>query len=257
MTADLRAELPSRFILGMRTHSVSYESAIDRVIGWASARESRYVCFADTHMVIEAHDDEAFRRIVNGAGITAPDGVPLVWALRLLGLPDASRTCGPDATPRILAAAQDSGIPVGFYGGTPEALAELVRRCQAQFPHLEIAYSCSPPFRAVSADEDAQIVRDIAASGARILFVGLGCPKQERWMADHVERLPLVMLGVGAAFDFMAGTAPRAPVFMQRVGLEWLARLASNPQRLWRRYLVQNPRFLTLFARQFAALLRK
>ena len=176
--------------------------------------------------------------------------MPLVWGLKALGADDASRVYGPTLTPTVCARAEAEGIPVGFYGGTRETLDRMIENLRLAYPRLEIAYAYSPPFRPQTPAEVDDVRAAIRASGARILFVGLGCPKQERWMADNVDQLPVVMLGVGAAFDFLAGSKAQAPAIMQSLGLEWLFRLVTEPRRLWRRYLYHNPRFVGLFARQ-------
>lgn len=243
-------------ILGMRVDPLSYEEATEKVLTWAVAGESRYVCVANVHMTMEAYDAPDFCRIVNAADLVTPDGMPLVWMLRRLGVPDQERVYGPELTLRVCEAAAREGIPVGFYGGRPEALEGLVRNLKARFPGLKVAYAYSPPFRPLTPEEDARIVEEINASGARILFVGLGCPKQERWMAEHKGRVQAVMLGVGAAFDFHAGRVRQAPVWMQRAGLEWLFRLGQEPRRLWRRYLKHNPRFLLLAFLQLTGMRR-
>jgi N-acetylglucosaminyldiphosphoundecaprenol N-acetyl-beta-D-mannosaminyltransferase len=243
------AALASRSILGMRVDATSYDDATQRILDWAEARESRYVCIATVNNVMEAHDDASFLRVMNDADLTTPDGMPLVWGLRMLGLP-ATRVYGPDLTPLLLAAAAARGIPVGFFGGAPDVLAELVDRSIARFPGLEVAYAWSPPFRELSAEEEARVTEEITSSGARILLVGLGCPKQERWMHGRRGPLPCTMVGVGAAFDFIAGRKRQAPPALQRIGLEWLFRLVTEPRRLWRRYLRHNPRFVVLFGWQ-------
>jgi N-acetylglucosaminyldiphosphoundecaprenol N-acetyl-beta-D-mannosaminyltransferase len=201
---------------------------------------------------METHDSAEYREIVNGGDLVTPDGMPLVWTLRLFGVPHATQVNGFTLTVTVLERAAAAGIPVGFYGSTQEVLTRMVDACRQRFPGLRIAYQYSPPFRPLSAEEDAAIVREINSSGARIVFVGLGCPKQERWMAVHKGLVNAVMLGVGAAFDFIAGVKPRAPTWMQRAGLEWLFRLALEPRRLWRRYVYHNPRFLALVAGQYA-----
>jgi N-acetylglucosaminyldiphosphoundecaprenol N-acetyl-beta-D-mannosaminyltransferase len=243
------ATLASELILGSRIHAVTPHVALDRVIEWARERTSRYVCFADVNLVMHAHNDASFREIINRAALVAPDGTPVVTALRVLGA-DANRTCGPDALPLVLSAAEREGLPVGFYGASSATLQKLVARAKAEHPRLHVAYAVSPPFRALTEDEDAAMAAEVKESGTRILFVGLGCPKQERWMAAHSPEIPAVMLGVGAAFDFYAGTVRRAPVWTRQAGLEWTVRLMREPGRLWRRYLLHNPRFLLLFARQ-------
>jgi len=239
-----------KFILRMRVDATSYEHTARRIVNWARSRESRYVCLANVHMVMESYDDPAFRRIVNDADLVTPDGMPLVWCLRLLGISRATRVCGPELTPFVCARAAEERIPVGFYGGHPQVLDRLANNLQKRFPNLDIAYSWSPPFRPLAHAEDNLAVQMINESGARILFVGLGCPKQERWMNEHKGVVQAVMLGVGAAFDFVAGTKRQAPKFVRQAGLEWLFRLLTEPRRLWRRYLLHNPRFLALFAYQ-------
>lgn len=236
----------ARYVLGMRVDATSYQDAAERVMQWARRRESRYVCVSTVHTVMEAYDDREFRNAVNGADLVTPDGMPLVWLLRLLGVHSATRVYGPDLTPVVCARAAREGIPVGFYGGTPEVLQALTANIESRWPQLWVAYRWSPPFRPLRAEEERRVVRAINASGARILFVGLGCPKQERWMARHRGKIRATMLGVGAAFDFLAGTKRQAPRFVQHAGMEWGFRLLCEPRRLWRRYLYHNPRFLAL-----------
>jgi N-acetylglucosaminyldiphosphoundecaprenol N-acetyl-beta-D-mannosaminyltransferase len=240
----------ARRILGTRVDATSYEHAADAVLGWAEGGESRYVCVATVNNLIEAHDDPAYRQVMEDADLVTPDGMPLVWALRLLGVEGASRVYGPDLTPVLCQRAAALGVPVGFYGSTPEVLGDLTANLVGRFPGLRVVYAGSPPFGPVGADEDAEVVERINASGARLLFVGLGAPRQERWMAAHQGRVEAVMLGVGAAFDYLAGRKPQAPAVLQRLGLEWLFRLACEPRRLWRRYLYRNPRFVALFGAQ-------
>jgi N-acetylglucosaminyldiphosphoundecaprenol N-acetyl-beta-D-mannosaminyltransferase len=243
-------------ILGMRVDATSYSDATRRVMEWARRAESRYVCCASVNNVMEAYDAAEFRRLMNAADLVTPDGMPLVWGLRRLGAAAATRVYGPELMRRVLAAAAAAGLPVGFYGATEAVLARLRAAVRQWHPELRIAYHFPPPFRPLTAAEDARVTEAIRASGARILFVGLSTPKQERWMAAHRGRVPAVMLGVGAAFDFLAGTKPQAPGWMQRAGLEWLFRLASEPRRLAPRYLKQNPRFALLFSLELAGLRR-
>ena len=246
-----RARYGSRRVLGMRVDATSYEEVTEAILEMAESGSGGMVCVATVHMTLEAVDDDGFRRIVNAADRVTPDGVPLVWALRLLGLPRAERVYGPSLTPALCERAAARGIPVGFYGGRPEVLDALTAALAARFPGLRVAFAMSPPFRDLTPEEDRDVSGAIEASGARILFVGLGCPKQERWMAAHRDALSCPMVGVGAAFDFLAGAVRQAPPFLQRMGLEWLFRLLAEPRRLWRRYLVGNPRFVVRFARQW------
>jgi N-acetylglucosaminyldiphosphoundecaprenol N-acetyl-beta-D-mannosaminyltransferase len=236
----------------MRVDATSYAHAAEQILRWAHGREARYVCVATVNNVIEAHDDPEYGEIMESADLVTPDGMPLVWGLRLLGVGTATRVYGPDLTPVVCQLAAEQGVPVGFYGGERAVLEELTARLTQQFPGLQVVYRASPPFRPLTQEEERRTVEGINRSGARILFVGLGTPKQERWMATH-RQMHTVMLGVGAAFDFLAGRKQQAPRLLQRLGLEWLYRLVHEPRRLWRRYLYRNPRFVVLFAAQLTA----
>jgi N-acetylglucosaminyldiphosphoundecaprenol N-acetyl-beta-D-mannosaminyltransferase len=212
------------------------------------------MCFLSVHGLITARDDMRVRRILNGADIVAPDGMPVVWALRSFGFKDQTRVYGPTAMYRICGRAAEIGHRIFLYGGTEESLAELRRRLLVGFPALQIAGAYAPPFRPLTEGEDQRVVAMIRESDADLVFVGISTPKQERWMDEHRERLPgVVLAGVGAAFDFHAGRVRQAPAWMQRHGMEWLFRLAMEPSRLWRRYLLVTPRFLPLWAAQWAA----
>lgn len=236
-----------RSVVGIPISAVQPVDLPEIVCAWARSG-SKAICFAPANNLVHAQDSPDFRRAINEADLVVPDGMGVVWALRLLGCRQAQRVYGPDTTLAVLDAAARERIPVGFYGGAPATLARLVDVVRARFAGIEIAYACSPPFRPLTPQEDEQVVEAINASGARILFVGLGTPKQELWMAAHRGRVRAVMLGVGAAFDFIAGTKPQAPRWMMRIGLEWFFRLCTEPRRLWRRYLINNPRFLVLLA---------
>jgi N-acetylglucosaminyldiphosphoundecaprenol N-acetyl-beta-D-mannosaminyltransferase len=240
--------LQSRHILGMRVDATSYKDAAIRVNRWAKAGESRYVCVASVNNVMEAYDSPEFRSVMNDADMVTPDGMPLVWGLRLLGISGASRVYGPDLTPALLTKASEEGVPVGFYGGSSEVLDAFLNRVERGWPNLRTTYAWSPPFRDLTDEEDRKVVEDVNASGTRLLFVGLGCPRQEIWMHRHRDQIQSVMLGVG--FDFMAGVKRQAPRAMQSSGTEWLFRLVTEPRRLWRRYLKHNPRFAALFGAQ-------
>jgi N-acetylglucosaminyldiphosphoundecaprenol N-acetyl-beta-D-mannosaminyltransferase len=244
------AVMETRRILGMRIDATSYEHAAGEILRWGSLGESRYVCVATVNNVIQAYDDSAYRAVMNEADLVTPDGMPLVWGLGLLGVRGATRVYGPDLTPFVCERAAALRIPVGFYGGTPEVLSELTAALVRRYPALRIVYAFSPPFRPLAPQEETSVIEEINRSGVGLLFVGLGAPKQEQWMAAHRGRVGAVMLGVGAAFDFLAGRKRQAPRLMQRLGLEWLFRLASEPRRLWRRYLYRNPRFVALFTVQ-------
>lgn len=248
------AEVPGLFttraILGVNVAVSSYDKVVQRCVAWAQARESRTLCFSTVHMIMEAVDDPEFLRRINSIDIVNPDGMPLVWALGALGAKSAQRVYGPDATVLMLDAAEKAGIPVGFYGGSQAVLDALIATVRAKHPSLKVAFYESPPFRSLTQEEDAAAIGRITASGARLLFIGLGCPKQENWVVDHAGKVPAVMLAVGAAFDFLAGTKPQAPRWMMRWGLEWFFRLVTEPRRLARRYFRNNPRFIVRFVGQ-------
>jgi len=233
-------------VLGARVDSTTYSDATGMIVDWSCQRDSRYVCVANVHMLMEACDSGKFRNVVNNADLVTPDGVPLVWMMRIKGQRDQERVYGPILMLHVLETAAREGTPVGFYGSTPQVLASLIERMQARYEGLIVAYSFSPPFHALSPVEDAVTVEEINRSGTRILFVGLGCPKQEIWMAEHRGKVNAVMIGVGAAFDFHAGKKLQSPSWMQKIGLEWLFRLITEPRRLWKRYLYHNPRFVVL-----------
>jgi len=239
-------------ILGTLVGVTTYRESVSLILGWAIKGKSRYLCVANVHMVMKAFDDATFQNIVNQADLVVPDGMPLVWILRLLGHSLEDRVYGPALMLKVLKTAARQCIPVGFYGGAPNVLDRLVRNIQNRYPDLKVVYRFSPPFRELTPEEDKAMIQDVKASQARILFVGLGCPKQEHWMAAHVDRMQAVMLGVGAAFDFHAGKVRQAPNCLQNKGLEWLFRLFTEPGRLWKRYLKHNPRFAVLVMKQLA-----
>ncbi len=239
-----------RSILGVRVDSTSYADATRQIINWACDAHSRYVCCAAVNNIMEARRSPDYRNVMEQADLVTPDGMPLVWMLQSLGARSATRVYGPDLTLRVLDAAANAGVRVGFYGSTPTVLFRLVESIRRRVPQLHVAYAEAPPFRPLTEQEDARTIEAINASGVQILFVGLGSPKQDRWMHAHRGRVHGVMLGVGAAFDFLAGTKRQAPRWMQSRGLEWAFRFAMEPRRLWRRYLAQNPKFVVLALKQ-------
>lgn len=228
----------------------SYDGASDVIVKWALQRESRYVCVANVHMVMEAYDTKSFQDVVNNADLTTPDGMPLVWSMRLLGAHEQQRVYGPTLTLHICEKAAQSAVPIALYGGTEESLSNFEEFLKHTFPDISIVCSIAPPFRSLDTHEDDEYTRKICESSAGIVFVGIGCPKQEKWMAAHKGRIPAVMIGVGAAFDFHSGKVKQAPEFLQRCGLEWFFRFCMEPKRLWKRYLKHNPRFVILMLLQ-------
>jgi|SRR5882672_1137819 len=231
-------------VLGSHIDAVGWGDCLDRIIGWASKRESRYVCMCNVHSVVTARRDSGFGAVINDADLAAPDGAPVAWRLRALGYAGQQRINGPDLMWKCCARAAAEGLPVFLYGGTAVLLWRLSTRIQRYIPRLKIAGCYAPPFRPLTPAEDAEVACTIEDSGARIVLVALGCPKQEAWAAAHRGRIHAVMIAVGAAFDFHAGVTTRAPHWMREVGLEWLHRLATEPRRLWRRYLVTNTLFV-------------
>jgi N-acetylglucosaminyldiphosphoundecaprenol N-acetyl-beta-D-mannosaminyltransferase len=237
-------------ILGARIDVLSWQQSVDRIAGWGQRRESRYVCACNVHSVVTASTDASFRTAINGADMATPDGMPVAWSIRALGFGKQDRINGPDLMWRLLSRCADHGQSVFFYGSSEQTLAQLQVRIAEAFPSLKVAGMLSPPYRSLTEAEDQKIVERVNASGPALVFVGLGCPKQEVWMAQHRGRINAVMLGVGAAFDYHAGTLARAPVWMQGLGLEWAYRLFKEPRRLWRRYLSTNSAFLFGITRQ-------
>lgn len=233
-----------KVILGCFIHAGAWNTFLDRIHGWSMARESRYVCICNVHSVVTARQNRLFRGVLFNADMATPDGMPLTWMLRQMGHPAQQRINGPDLMWKYCQRAAQSGESIFLYGGTQATLDTLAQKLRLSFPDITIAGCYSPPFRELSATEDAEITAQINASGANIVFVSLGCPKQELWMAAHRGKIHAVMVGVGAAFDYHAGTLQRAPRYMQEHGLEWLHRLYSEPRRLWKRYMVTNSIFI-------------
>lgn len=245
-----RSYLERGRVIGVPTTVGSFQQVADEVVRAAHEGSNGYVCAANVHMVTTARRDTDLRAVMEDALIVTSDGMPLVWDLCRQGFA-AERVAGPDLTFYLCERAAAEAIPVYFYGSTPAVVNRLVQALQATFPDLIVAGYESPPALLDKPTLDMHASSRIAASGARLVFVGLGCPKQEFWMAAHAPWIPAVQVGVGAAFDFLAGAKTRAPRWMQRNGLEWLFRLASEPQRLWKRYLVNNTLYLAYRLREF------
>jgi len=239
-----------RKILSTWVNVTSYKDACDRIQHWASTRTSCYIVPANVHVVMTGYWHRAYQAILDNAALVTPDGMPLVWGLRLLGNTNQPRVYGPDLMLAWCDRAAQLDMPIYLYGGTECTLAKLQAHLQQQYPALTIAGACAPPFRPLTpAEEDADI-EHIKQSGAKIVFVGLGCPKQEQWMYRQWGKFPGVMIGVGAAFNFFSGEVSQAPRWMMKFGLEWLYRFSQEPKRLWKRYLLNNPAFVVLFGLQ-------
>lgn len=244
-------------ILGVGVSAIDMELALAEIERWISAREPHYVCVTGVHGVMESQTDEGLRAIHNAAGLVTPDGMPLVWLSRWRGQRHVRRVYGPDLMLALCERSVARGWRHFLYGGSDGVAELLAERLRARFPGIAVAGTWSPPFRPETPVEDAALAERVAEAAADIVWVGLGTPKQERWMSAHAGRLAApVLIGVGAAFDFHAGLKAQAPKWMQRGGLEWLFRLLSEPRRLWRRYLVNNPRFVWRIALQKAGVRR-
>jgi len=242
-----QAETPRLNVLGVGISAVDLEYTLACIDGWIHRRERQYVCLATVHGVMECQRDPSLRSVFNTSGLTTPDGMPLVWLSWLHGLRHVQRVYGPDLMLALCERSVRQGYRHYFYGGAPGVAEKLAGRLRQRFPELQIAGTYTPPFRAMTADEDAEAIQAINRAGPDIVWVGLGSPKHDRWMATHVGRLTAsVLIGVGAAFDFHAGRKRQAPRWIQRGGLEWLFRLSQEPRRLWRRYLIDNPLFVAL-----------
>jgi N-acetylglucosaminyldiphosphoundecaprenol N-acetyl-beta-D-mannosaminyltransferase len=238
-------------ILGVQVSAIDMEAATATLERWIHTGTPNYVCITGVHGVMESWRDPALRQIHNAAGLVTPDGMPLVWMARRLGFENVRRVYGPDLMHRMTALSAQHGYRNYYFGGRPGIPERLRAALLRAHPGLQVAGTHSPPFGAVSAAEDEAIVQQINATRPDIVWVGLSTPKQERWMASHVGRLNApVLVGVGAAFDFLAGDKPQAPAWMQRNSLEWLFRVATEPRRLAGRYARNNPAFVYQALRQ-------
>ncbi len=212
-------------------------------------RKSQYICVANVHMIVEAHNDPSFAKILQSANLVTPDGMPVTWAMKLLYGLKQDRVAGMDLLPDLLIRAADVHLPIFFYGGTLEMLDQTRKHMAEHFPGVNIAGTYSPPFRKLTAEEDEDIVRQINDSGAGMVFVALGCPKQEKWMSSMKGRIHAEMIGIGGALLVMIGMQKRAPRWMQQNGLEWLYRFSQEPKRLFRRYAITNTKFIFLLTK--------
>ncbi len=229
----------------------THSDFIDAIFQLQAENTPSYICFANVHMIMEAHRDTSFLDVLNSANIAAPDGRPLSLFISNYYRITQPRVCGMDYMPRIMSEAEKRGKSVFFYGCTDEVLSSIVTKSEEEFPNLRIAGTYSPPFRELTAEEDEQVIEMINSSGADFMFVALGCPKQEKWMYEHKDKLTTCMLGVGQAFLVYAGVEKRLPEWMRNWSLEWAYRLYQDPRRLWKRYVTTNSRFLGLVFNEF------
>ena len=230
--------------LKMKLSVVSFDEVIDYVFEICNKKEASYICAANVHMCIETFYSKDIQKYVNSANIVVPDGRPLFWLLRFYGHKNSQHIRGLDLTTGVIKRAHQNNISIGFYGSTKENIEAIVKNLNKSYKGINIGYQYSPPFKRLTKEEETTIQDQINASGIRILFIGLGCPKQERWMFQNKTKLNCLMIGVGAVFDFLASTKSSAPRFVQYLGLEWLFRFIHEPKRLFLRYFSYNPKFI-------------
>jgi len=242
-------------VLGVPVHMVQIPEVVSLMTEWATHEQERprWIVVADMHAIFEAHKQPAFGAMIRQADLTVPDGISLIKVARRKGVPLRTRVAGTDLMKAFFKHTQGSGLTHYFYGDTPRTLTQLGLKLRDEFPGTAIAGWHSPPFRPMTAQEDEAIIREINRAGPDVLWVGLGLPKQEQWIYEHLDRLEVpLILGVGAAFKFLAGTVQRAPAWVGELGLEWLWRFACEPRRLWKRIMIEGPQFVGLVALELA-----
>ena len=232
--------------------ALSLEEQVCVMLGWARDCSSRFVCVANVHMMMESHWHNDLRSALEHADLVTPDGMPLVWMMRLLGAKAQNRVAGMDIFVSLCRQATDSAVSIYLLGSTQDVLARMLTRLQQEFPNLNVAGAESLPFRPLTTAEDAALIERINRSGAGLTFISLGCPKQERWMAAHHGKIQSVMVGIGGVFPVYAGVKKYAPKWIRELGLEWFYRLVQEPRRLWRRYWTTIPPFLWLALQQIS-----
>jgi N-acetylglucosaminyldiphosphoundecaprenol N-acetyl-beta-D-mannosaminyltransferase len=240
----------TKYVLNSPVTSLRFDEQIFLILKWARARESRMVCLANVHMLMEAYWNPKFSAVLETADLVAPDGMPLVWMLRQMGMPSQDRVAGMDVFLRLCQLSSQSNVSMFFVGSQPEILERMRQRLEQEFPNLQIAGMEPLPFRPLTPEEDEELIEKINASGAGMVFVCLGCPKQEYWMMQHRHKIHAVAIGIGAVFALYAGIHKRAPSFVRDSGMEWLYRLMQEPNRLWYRYSQTIPLFMWLAFQQ-------
>jgi len=234
------------YILGVNIAETNLQKACQKISEWIDNKEKKYVCIAPASTIVDCQENESYKKVINSSGMTTPDGMPLVWIGKAKGV-DIERTYGPDLLQAMNKLSEDKGYRNYFYGGTQESIELFVSKMKEMYPKLNIVGSVAPPIRKINEIESDETLSKINEAKPDILWVGLGSPKQDFWMKQNRGKLSVpVMIGVGAAFDFISGMKPQAPSWMQKSGLEWLFRLSCEPSRLWKRYLIGNTKFLYL-----------
>ncbi|WP_193195741.1 WecB/TagA/CpsF family glycosyltransferase [Nostoc sp. MG11] len=245
-----RVFLPTKKVLDFPITALRFDDQIQTILKWASTRESKTVCVANVHMLMEAHYNPEFASVLRNADLVTPDGMPLVWMMRKMGARYQDRVAGMDIFLALCQLAQTQNLSVFFVGSQTEILSKMRKRLEKEFPQLKIAAMEPLPFRPMTEIEDEALIKKINYSGASVVLVSLGCPKQENWMAQHKGKIQAVMLGLGGVFPVYAGIHKRAPRMIRDLGLEWLYRWIQEPRRLWGRYATTIPPFMWLATKQ-------
>jgi len=247
---SLELKVKTLSVIGFPVTALPFDAQIKLILEWASSHESKVVCVANVHMLTEAYWHPEFSSILESADLVTPDGMPLVWMMKLMGAREQNRVAGMDILLSLCQLASLQNISVFFLGSEATILERMKMKLEREFPELQIVGMEPLPFRPLTREEDDAIIEKIHASGAGILLVSLGCPKQEYWMHQHKDKIQAVMIGLGAVFPVLAGVHKRAPLWIRESGLEWFYRLIQEPRRLWIRYLKTNPAFIWLALRQ-------
>lgn len=237
-------------VIGTPVTAAPFDTQIQSIMVWARKRLSKFVCVANTHMLVEAYRHRSFWQVLDNADMVTPDGMPLVWMLKLLGIRSQERVAGIDLMLDLCEKASEQNVSVYFLGSTAAILHRMRLKLLKDYPNLRIAAMEALPFRPLNQAEDQHLIQEINHSGAGLVLIALGCPKQEQWMAAHKHQINAVMIGLGGAFPVYAGIHKRAPLWIRKLGLEWLFRLAQEPQRLWKRYFTTIPVFILLACKQ-------
>ncbi len=238
-------------IISLSVHHLNFQESLDQVMGFALRKKSSYICFANVHMTIEAYKDRSFLEKVNNADLVLADGKPIAFACKLLHHKKQQRISGMDFTPAILEKANEKDLSIFIYGSTEDVVAGMKKKIATSFSHIHFAGAISPPFRSLTSDEIKNDIEKINRSGAHLVLVALGCPKQEKWMAENSDVINAVLLGVGGALPVVSGIQKRAPKWMQNMALEWFYRLMQQPGRLFTRYFYTNSYFIFLLGRDW------
>ncbi|MEM9924944.1 MAG: WecB/TagA/CpsF family glycosyltransferase [Cyanobacteria bacterium P01_D01_bin.50] len=242
--------LPTRKVLDFPITALRFKEQIQTILEWASEHKSKTVCVANVHMLMEAHWNPEFASVLKDADMVTPDGMPLVWMMKKLGATSQDRVAGLDILASVCELAQQQDVSLFFVGSQTEILSGMRSKLEKEYPELKIAAMEPLPFRPLTENEDEALINKINESGAGVVFVSLGCPKQEKWMAEHKDKIQAVMIGLGGAFPVYAGLHKRAPRIIRESGFEWLYRWLQEPRRLWSRYTKTIPPFMWLAMKQ-------